>query len=243
MYSVIPMPKIEWEKKNMKYIFIFFPFIGLTIGLFEYIWYNFSQSFELNNILTSAVMLIIPIIISGGIHLDGLIDTCDAIFSYGDKEKKLEIMKDPRTGAFGVIGCCVYFIMLFGTFNQLIETPEFIFLVIFIFVISRCVSAIALLTVKKAKSSGLGATFSDSSGKTANMTFLILYLLLTFIFIFYVNIFLSIIILITILLYISLYIYLIKKHFGGITGDLTGFLIMSTELLLVLIIAIGGKIC
>ncbi len=52
---------------------------------------------------------LIPVWVTGGIHLDGYADTCDALSSYGDREKKLEILKDPHCGAFAVIRLCSYF--------------------------------------------------------------------------------------------------------------------------------------
>ncbi len=56
---------------------------------------------------------LIPVWITGGIHLDGYADTCDALSSYGDREKKLEILKDPHCGAFAVIRLCSYFLAYF----------------------------------------------------------------------------------------------------------------------------------
>ena len=53
-----------------------------------------------------------------GIHLDGYADTIDAISSYGDREKKLQILKDPHTGAFAVIGLCVYFTAVLALWSE-----------------------------------------------------------------------------------------------------------------------------
>ena len=44
------------------------------------------------------------------IHMDGFLDTMDALNSYGSREKKLEILKDSRTGAFAVIGFGLYLV-------------------------------------------------------------------------------------------------------------------------------------
>ena len=56
---------------------------------------------------------LIPVLVTGGIHLDGYADTSDALSSYGDREKKLEILKDPHCGAFAVIRLCTYFLAYF----------------------------------------------------------------------------------------------------------------------------------
>ena len=62
----------------------------------------------------AAGFALIPVWITGGIHLDGYADTCDALSSYGDREKKLEILKDPHCGAFAVIRLCSYFLAYFA---------------------------------------------------------------------------------------------------------------------------------
>ena len=54
------------------------------------------------------------LLVTGGIHLDGFMDTTDARSSYGDREKKLAILKDSHVGAFAVIGCSFYLILSAG---------------------------------------------------------------------------------------------------------------------------------
>lgn len=243
MYSIIPMPKIEWEKESMKYTFVFFPWIGLLIGGITYGWFLFSMELGLSSILTAVILILIPMILSGGIHMDGLIDTCDAVFSYGDKEKKLEILKDPRTGAFGVIGCSVYLLLMLGVSSQLLQSPRYAILLCLIFVISRIIGAITLLTVKKAKPNGLGTTFADAANDRINLVVLLFYLILSFVLICSINLFLGAFILLVLCGYLYYYISAIKKNFGGITGDLTGFLITSVEFILLFIVAIGGVLC
>lgn len=243
MYSIIPMPRLKWDEEGMKYTFIFLPWIGLIIGAAAYLWLQFASFWDLNSLLTAVIFLLIPIVLSGGIHMDGLIDTCDAVFSYGDKEKKLEILKDPRTGAFGVIGCSVYLLLALGISSQLTETPKYIILLILIYAMSRSIGGIALLTVKKAKPNGLGTTFATAAKDKVNVFVLSLYLLAAFGYVFLLNIGLGIAFLLVISVYLWWYNSSILKNFGGITGDLTGFLITSVELILMAVIAIGGIIC
>lgn len=240
MYSIIPMPRIDWDKDSMKYTFIFFPWVGLLIGGVSYGWLQFSVAQGFNHIFAAVIMALIPIIFSGGIHMDGLIDTCDAVFSYGDKEKKLEILKDPRTGAFGVIGCGVYLLMMLGINSQLLETPQYAVILCMIFFISRSIGAIALITVKKAKPDGLGSTFANAASNRINLTVLSLYLIIACALICIINITLGMILMFLLVMYLWYYISAIHKNFGGITGDLTGFLITSVELILLLILAIAG---
>ena len=56
-------------------------------------------------------MVVAPIIITGGIHMDGFLDTQDALGSYQPRERRLEILKDSHAGAFAIISCAVYLMM------------------------------------------------------------------------------------------------------------------------------------
>lgn len=240
MYTFIPMPRIEWDKDSMKYVFIFFPWIGLLIGGVSYGWYVFSATHGLNDVFTAVILVLIPIVLTGGIHMDGFIDTCDAIFSYGDKDKKLEILKDPRTGAFGAIGCGICLLLILGIDSQLLQCQKYIILMCLLYFISRCVGAIALLTVRNAKPDGLGTTFANAAENKLNIAVLAFYLAVAFVLTCLISMNLAVIIFIVLVLYLFLYISYIKKNFGGITGDLTGFLITSVEIILLFIMAIGG---
>ena len=59
--------------------------------------------------LFTVILLLISVFVTGGIHLDGLLDTADAMSSYQERERRLEILKDSHAGAFAVITCVVYF--------------------------------------------------------------------------------------------------------------------------------------
>ena len=69
---------------------------------------------EIEGILYPLMAPSIPLLVTGGFHLDGYMDTMDALHSYQKKEKKLEILKDPHIGAFSVIMARVYGLMYTG---------------------------------------------------------------------------------------------------------------------------------
>ena len=108
MYSKIPMPHLELDEKDMKYVMGFFPLIGLITGTLVYGWIYAGEILYVPDISRTLVLIILPVIITGGIHVDGYMDTCDALNSYGDREKKLAILKDSHIGAFAVIKLLVY---------------------------------------------------------------------------------------------------------------------------------------
>lgn len=55
-------------------------------------------------LVASTVLVVLLLMLSGGLHADGLMDTCDAVLGHASPARRLEIMRDPHTGAFGVVG-------------------------------------------------------------------------------------------------------------------------------------------
>ena len=117
MYSKIPMPKLEWTKENMKYAICYFPLVGAVIGLISYVAYWLFTKLQAGDGLRAALLTVLPLLITGGIHMDGFLDTSDALNSYGDREKKLAILKDPNAGAFAVIKGFIYMFLIFLSFS------------------------------------------------------------------------------------------------------------------------------
>ncbi len=170
MYSKIPMPRIEWNKENMKYTMCFFPLIGVVTGVLIYLAGmfldgNIFPKVNSGRLMFAAVMTLIPVFVSGGIHLDGFMDTMDALGSWGDKEKKLEILKDSHNGAFAVIGICCYFTVSLGVWSEI--RTEMLPVVAAGYVISRALSGIAVVTFPAARGSGRVKTSQDGAQKKA----------------------------------------------------------------------------
>ena len=103
MYSSIPMPQFEWKDEDMKYILCFFPWVGAVVGACIYLWKMICDRFGIGLLCYTCIGAVIPLLITGGFHADGFMDTMDAFHSYQPKEKKMEILKDSHIGAFSVI--------------------------------------------------------------------------------------------------------------------------------------------
>ena len=117
MYSRIPVPKADWSKEKMKYVMCFFPLIGLVVGGLAYGFSWFCRSFGLAGSFCCAGLTLIPLLVTGGIHMDGFLDTSDALSSHQNREKKLEILKDSHTGAFAIISGGMYLMASFGMWS------------------------------------------------------------------------------------------------------------------------------
>ena len=103
-FTRIPINKsLKCEKENFRRGSIYFPLVGLFIGIVQWIVYFLLIKVLPVNI-TAVFIVIIPIVITGGLHVDGLGDTCDGFFSLkGDKDKIIEVMKDSRVGTYASI--------------------------------------------------------------------------------------------------------------------------------------------
>ena len=123
MYSKIPMPRVDWEKKALSWALCWFPLVGAVIGAVLYGWMALARYLGFGPLFFAAFALLIPIALSGGIHLDGFCDTCDALSSHQSRERKLEILKDSHTGAFAIICCGLYLLVFFGAWCE-VELTE-----------------------------------------------------------------------------------------------------------------------
>jgi len=241
MYSKIPMPETEWSEENHKYSLCFFPLIGLIIGIMEYLWWNVnSVVYQSGSILYSAVSVVIPVIVTGGIHLDGFCDVLDAKNSYADRERKLEIMKDSRVGAFAVIGLAVYFIIQFGLYSA--EDENIILCSSLIFVISRALSGIGAVTLKCAKKSGTLQSFSEPADRKITLMVLVSVYVICIAFLIYSDWITGTGILFSSLLSFAYYRRFAYRNFGGITGDLAGYFLQVCEISMLAVIVFCGII-
>lgn len=239
-YTAIPMPQITWKNSYNKYVFIFFPLIGLLIGGVELLWYNISIKLSINTILYGVIASLIPVIITGGIHLDGYIDTIDSLSSNLDKESMQRILKDSHIGAFGVIYLIVYFLLLFGLFCQLHSNNKYYLFLLVIFFASRILGSFASITIKTFKTSGFLYTFSSVAEKTTVILFLSLYSVLLIIFLYYFYDYIFLLLFIFSVILIHLYFIKVYRKFGGISGDLIGFYIQILEVIFLILIVVLG---
>ena len=107
MFSALPVPQLEWNERNRRWSLCAFPLVGVVVGLACLGWALLCARLALPAVLRGAGLCLLPVWITGGIHLDGFADTWDALSSHAAPEKKREILKDPHAGAFAVIHLCL----------------------------------------------------------------------------------------------------------------------------------------
>lgn len=242
MYSIIPMPKTNWNQKNMRYAICFFPFVGVAIGAALILWQFLCARLELGVILMSVVSAVIPCVISGGIHLDGFCDTVDALSSHQPQDKKLEILKDSHTGAFAIFGVVIYFLLYAALWSEIKSTMQVASIMAIGFVLARAFSAMALVTQQPAKDSGLLRTFADAAQKRTVKISMMLLILICFAGMLVIKPLTAMLVLIFAMISYIYYVTVARRQFGGITGDIAGYFVTLCEILMLLGAVISEKI-
>ncbi|WP_339056240.1 adenosylcobinamide-GDP ribazoletransferase [Fusobacterium animalis] len=258
----IPMPKIEYDEEKLGKSMKYFPIVGIIVG-FILLFFCIIFNFILKNISYSAVLPLMIIVViltdlitTGALHLDGLADTFDGIFSYRSKHKMLEIMKDSRLGSNGALALILYFLLKFILlFSLTIESREGAIYAIMTYpVVARFCSVVSCASSPYARGSGMGKTFVDNTKTCGLIVATVITLLYTIGMIFmpfvlFTNyslpiqiIIKSILIIVIIVALSALFAYafskLIERKIGGITGDTLGALLEISSLLYIVLILV-----
>lgn len=236
MYSKIPMPPADWSKEKMKYIMCFFPLVGVVIGALIFGFGSLCSRLGLPELFRGCGLTLIPLLVTGGIHMDGFIDTVDALSSYQSRERKLEILKDSHTGAFAVIFAGIYLVASVGIWSGIPDACLPVMAVSFVF--SRGMSGMSVVTFKNARKDGLVATFSTNAEKHITRVVLVFYLVISGSLMIYLNWKAGIASILASGLIFLYYRYKSYKEFGGITGDLAGWYTQLCELFMGLFVVI-----
>lgn len=145
MFCSIPCPWQVWDEDARPLMLLFLPVVGLEMGL---LWWGLAWLVDYLNLPTLVVGLTLsayPFLVTGFLHLDGYMDVTDAVKSCRNLERRREILKDSHVGSFAVIGMV------------LLMTAQFAFvssaqgdwrILIFIPVLSRCGSALAVTLLR-----------------------------------------------------------------------------------------------
>lgn len=239
-YSRIPVPQVAWTDENRKYSMCFFPLIGAVIGLLLWGWLALCDALGFGALLRGAVGALLPILVTGGIHMDGFMDTSDALASWQSPEKRLEILKDSHVGAFAVLGCIGYLLLDAALLSELPTTLAP--MMIGCFMLSRACSAWAMSAFRNARPKGMLDAFAQAAQRRMLTISCAVYTVLCAVLWAIVGGWLAIPCLLAAILCAWYYRHMSYKQFGGITGDIAGWFLQITELTLTAVIVIGGKL-
>ena len=239
LYSRIPVPRPKWKEKNLRYCICFFPLVGAVIGGLQGLAFYIMMKLPFGTVFRAAVLTSLPLFLSGGIHMDGFLDTCDAVHSYKEQRDRLEILKDPNVGAFAVLGGIVWTLFDFGVWSE--ADSGTIVVLCLCFVLSRALSALTALTFPKAKSTGMLHSEIAPTAKNAPAAMAVVVILTGFCMIVLRPVE-GTAALIAAFITLVYYRYMSGKMFGGITGDLSGWFTQMSELVMACAIIVFGRI-
>ncbi|WP_028403344.1 adenosylcobinamide-GDP ribazoletransferase [Ectobacillus panaciterrae] len=241
-FTSIPIPiQLEMDREHLGKAVKTFPLLGLFQGcIYAGILYVFLHWTPFSSLTAAFAVWLAAILLTGGIHLDGWMDASDAFFSYRDQEKRLEIMKDPRTGAFGVISIIILLSSRFLFIYEITlhtQAISYIFIAMIPF-LGKEIMGVLLLRVQAAKEEGLGSLFKQAAAPGTLWIYAgyaVAFLLLAGLF--NREAVLGIVILLLGALFLLWVISKkIVKWFGGITGDVLGASVEGTEAVLWMIV-------
>lgn len=216
---------VEYDEEKLGKSIKYFPLVGAIIGIFLYGINILAGKITVNRQIAAIIIIIVEIFITGLIHIDGLADTADGLFSYAEKEKILEIMKDSRVGTNGAVALILYFMTKVILLSEI--RPEYIILYP---VISRLSTSINAGLGEYARKNGMSNEIIAKNGKKEAGISIIITMILSFI-ILKVK---GLIILIFAILFILLLMKGVKRKIGGITGDTMGASLELTSILVLL---------
>lgn len=226
----------HWTEEDFGRSVKFFPLIGAVLGMIyaaaAYVFLIFlpSKGIILPPHTISAVLLILPPLLTGGLHCDGFMDTMDGVFSGRSREKMLEIMKDSRVGSNGVLGFVVLMILEWGLLLDLFVEPVFLLPAFFVMpIIARLMMTGAIALYPYAREEGMGKAFAKYTDARTVVCAVVITLLLILPFGLP-----AVAALVVSVLFTAFFSNFVTKKLGGLTGDVYGSITTLNEGLVLL---------
>jgi adenosylcobinamide-GDP ribazoletransferase len=260
----LPVPvNLQYDDALFRRSVVFYPLVGTVLGLLlslaGWLLQRYLLPAELfsggigSSGVTAALLLVLWVAMTGALHLDGLMDTADGIFSHRPRAQMLEIMKDSRVGAMGVVACVLLLLCKWTLLQQWLTLPQgtFAYMLPLTTLWSRWYMVVAIACWPYARAGetkrGIGAFFRGIGLKHLSAHTAAAVLLSMLLVGISEGTFLSIhgmlvagtALISTLLLGIGISLYLSHK-LGGLTGDTYGAMneILETALLLIVYIVI-----
>ena len=220
----------DWSVGDSGRAAVWYSLVGLVIGALTWLAWK-GTIFIFPPLVGGIVTLVVWVVLTGGLHLDGLADCCDGLFASVSPARRLEIMKDPHVGAFGVIGLILILFLKAAALASL--TPASSFGILLAASLSRwCILPAGLFPL--ARSSGMGSDFAAGFQRSFIIWAAIIPLILA--------ILLGgrgILASVAGLVAAGLVLWLAKSHIGGVTGDVFGMVVEIVEAVILLTFLIG----
>ncbi|MEM7207965.1 MAG: adenosylcobinamide-GDP ribazoletransferase [Pseudomonadota bacterium] len=225
--SIVPVRRAFSERDIARSLW-FFPVVGLAIGALVS---GLVASIAGTPLLAAAIALVLWVMSSGGLHLDGLADSADAWgAARGNPERALEVMKDPRCGPIAVVVVVIVLIVKFAALAAIVEGEQ-LFGIVLVPVIARTAVIALFLTTPYVSSNGLGHPYVDGLERTPALIALAITALLC-------TLFGGLILVVAAALALAALRWLMINQINGMTGDTIGGVIEVIEMVALITLAL-----
>jgi len=235
--TILPIKiRHELKKSDFGKALLYFPFAGLLLGLALSL-VSFLSAF-LPELIRAAIILIVSIVITGGIHLDGFADTCDGFYGTKSKEKVLEIMKDSRIGVMGVAGLICLLLLKFALIAEMPNTILWRALILMT-VFARWIQVLACYKSNYVRKEGKAKYFIAYNSRNELLIGGIFTIILFLLLMGMAGLMLFVISLVPVLLFIKYS----NKKIGGMTGDTIGAVSEIAESYVLFLTLVLTRLC
>jgi len=220
--TIIPIRLREpVDSKNIGYSLAYYPLVGVVITLILLL--SVYLLADQSSWVISVLCLTLWVLLTGGLHLDGLADSADAwLGGLGDKDKTLAIMKDPASGPIAVVTMILVLLIKFVMLNELISQQDWLSIGIAI-VLARTALPLLLITTPYVRKAGLGSLLTENMPKNL-LKWLVLIIMTA-------SVLLSSFTLVMVFLISFLLLrFWMEQRLGGTTGDTAGAMVELIEM-------------
>lgn len=229
----LPLPfSVPAEHEDFSKGVIYFPVVGMVIGIFLFGIANWANTW-VDPFTLAVILTFSEVLLTGGLHLDGLADSFDGLFSYRNKERMLEIMKDSRIGSNGVLVLIFALILKVALFHELL-TLGYLTPLLWFAALARTASVFSAHISPYARPEGMGNFFI---GKVTKVQMLITFILTVI----WIGLFSPTAVLLIVPVALSTYLFcrLCIGKIDGMTGDTMGANTELQELLILVIVVVS----
>jgi adenosylcobinamide-GDP ribazoletransferase len=234
--TIIPIRIKQFDEIKFANALIYFPFVGVLLALLLAVISNALSWLGISSFAVNTILIVVLIILTGAMHLDGLSDTFDALSSGKDREKMLEIMRDSHCGVVGVVSviCCILLkISFLSSLNYIAK----INILILMCALSRWSLIFLIFSFPYARQEGKLKRFSTG----INTKIFVLATLIALIFVFASFRLAGLLVMIFCLIFAFIFAKFISNKIGGITGDSLGAACELSEITVLVVLIFLGK--
>lgn len=236
--TIIPLPwRCEISPEDLGRSTGYFPVVGVIIGLIL-AGLNWLFGLFLPLAVINVLLIVFLAVISGALHLDGFVDTCDGIAGHKTPEARWQVMSDSRAGGFGIVGVALLLLVKYVALNNVPETLLMATLVLMP-VVSRWAMVYAIFAYPYAKPSGLGKVFKQGTSWPS----LVMATLIALAVVAVVARLAGLITMLSIWVIVMAMASYLKRKFAGLTGDNYGAINEVAEvgvlILVILLVELG----